>query len=249
MANRDEFLETGNGYINIPVWLFESMYRGDHPGFKKFLSDVITWGLATEQIGSINHDKWEYSEIDGGAPKDFLSDWVYFVNELCNQNQYNFRSRFACFKNWLTENGKEDWERSCHVALAGITFNALNKMIFGRYGNRKEQVYTEHCWLVYFALKSILGKKINTDGKCSWDNILNRALGSTPLKVENCHEGEIDWTLQYRSRQSYQSRKKMTLLKMLQDNWGFVYTPKDPRTGKQRKVPWFGFSRCGFRKG
>ncbi len=241
-----EYLTIGNGYINIPVILFSVMHHGNDEGFDKFLYEVIVWGIATQQIANIKKygDEWQWTPNEG--MDDYLNNWGKYINTFASKKVFN--DTMDRFINWISDYGYDDWITKSKEAYVGITFKALNEMLYSSYHSIREKKRMEHCWIIYHSLKSMLGKNNPTKGHYSWDNVLNRALGSTSLRNNICTEETKDWTLQYRSGKGYQSRKKMDVIKRLQENWGINYQPKDPNTGKNYKIPKFSIRQSGFRK-
>lgn len=244
---RDDVFENGNGYINIPVWLFRSMYDGDDAGFEKFLFDVIAWGFATCQIAELD-ENCRVHEVENGLSLEELKSWIPYAIHLSQSYQTTLRDTVDFFRDWISENGANDWMIHSKDAKVGITFCAINTMVNANYKNNREKSRVQHCWIIYLALKSIIGKGKNTGGKRTWDNILNRALGSTSLITNICPTDEQDWTKQYRCGKGVQSRKKMDVIARLQESWGVQYAAKDPTTGKPYRIPWFGIKRIGYRK-
>lgn len=243
---RDDSWESGNGYINIPVWLFRAMHDGNDAGFERFLFDVIAWGFATCQIAELDED-WKLKLNENGLSEEELMPWVDYVNKLSSSYQLNLRDTVDSFRGWISKNGDSNWMTYGNEAKVGITFFALNTMLNASYKNNHEKSRVQHCWIIYLALKSIIGKSKNTGGKRTWDNILNRALGSTSLIANICSDEDKDWTKQYRCGKGVQSRKKMDVLSRLQESWGVQYAAKDPKTGKNYRIPWFGIKRIGYR--
>ncbi len=243
MAEYADKNQGDNGYINIPVCLFQTYYDipDDSSRFACFIVNILAWGFATKQVADFNVSTSTIIEMsDNGVSNYLIDEWNNYITK------FNFPISMYV-KHYQKKN---ECTNTCHSAMVGITFTALRNMITLTLErkSKREKTRLEHCWLIYLALKSIIGKSSSTKGKRTWDNILNRALGCTSL-TENPIEGsELDWTAQYRCGKGVQSRKKMDVIKRLTQNWGIVYSPKDPKTGRNRFIPWFGIIKRGFHK-
>lgn len=221
-----------NGYINVPVALFRAYYRGVNRSLGTFVTTVIAWGVATGQIADFSCDSFGHITCQEGIGKERLYDWLNA--ESIKPSEVHLSARKFL--------GSEQ-ECSNKEVEVGVTFSALDNMLFSQFRNKREEARIGDCWMIYLALKSVVGKAKSTQGRYTWDNILNRALGSIPLTKNICRNADKDWTAQYRCGKSVQSRKKMDVITRLVNGWGVTYSPKDPETGKNRRVPIFSLSK------
>jgi hypothetical protein len=242
-ANSDEN-QGDNGYINIPVDLFRTYYNSEDAGFENLLLNILAWGFATRQIADIDTVSHTPIELEVGGPSsEILNDWWGYIAIM---DDFNFTQAVAAYKSSIIGNVSE-WASNSKSAIVGITFKALNSMLLMDYKSDRERNRMEHCWIVYLAIKSIIGKRYSTDGKCTWDNILNRALGFTSTHDNLCTDADVDWTVQYRCGKAQRNRKKQDMIKRLTKYWGVTYSPIDPNTGKNRRIPFFELNKRGYR--
>lgn len=233
-----------NGYINIPVELFRTFYEGEDAGFDNFLLHILAWGFATKQIAELDLKTKKVTEFETGGPSsEIINEWIGYINAI---DDFNFIEVVSKYRTLLKTEPSE-WMSNWHSAIVGVTFKAFNSMLRMDCKSERERLRTEHCWLTYLALKSIIGHDTSTRGNYTWDNIMNRALGFNSLSKNPCEGNENDWTAQFRCGKARRNQKKKDLIKRLTESWGLKYSPKDPKTGKNRKIPYFELTKRGYR--
>lgn len=103
-------------------------------------------GVATGQLAYFNIRYDQINIQHDGIGVGYLSEWLDSepikpskVQDLISKYEYTD-----------TDGG---------TASVGVTFSALSNMLNAQFRNSREEMRVGDCWMIYFALKSIAGKK------------------------------------------------------------------------------------------
>lgn len=240
----DEWENFSNGYVNVPISMLKCYWSACHHKFDWLLINIIAFGAASNQL--IKCDNEDGIEAVTQAAEDNIDEIIDFINEwdnslatgfVKNGNVYYFDIiKLRCEK-WIKNNGGEDWTK--RGGWVGVTIYNLRKMMCERIewnkgvDKRINPERGEQKWLIYFGLKSVIGQKKYFE--CSWNCILNRALGFISSKdYENANPDKQDWTIPFRTHRKTKSK----MLERLINEFNLDYKPVGKKGCTQHGCRW-----------
>ena len=228
MERIDDFVNYENSYVNVPIFLLKKYWQGDVHGFGRFIVDVLAFGTATEQI--LRYSDEDASQLEATTQSaddnlDLFLDKIRDYEMFCESRNCpeDFRSLVCRYQKWVNENGGDEW--TVNGKWVGITVYNLRKMLQERnefiHGTdgRKSRERMEQKWMIYFGLKSAIGRRSYYE--CSWESILNRAMGfMSGQEYLNANLGDYDWTMPFRTKR----KTKKEMIERLIKECGLIYS-------------------------
>lgn len=215
-------------------------------GIDGFLYHTIAFGAASEQILTIEVDDIENGGVTIESTTsaieplmdiilDFLDDY-----ELTHKCKHNYFAKLVLgYKNWIKDNGEDEWMRNSR--WIGVTANNLKKMLNDRrtISDAKHERW-EQMWMIYFGLKSAIGRKKYV--QISWNFILIRAMGFFNTQQYNDYfKGQPSWITPLMNRKA-----KERMIERLKNNFNLVYATHRPTKGEHPEVAQWSFQK-GFK--